>query len=53
MLNYVNRFNGSGIISINELDFELNMGLSLLTEFSDRGRENQKLKRQGLEPIVL
>jgi hypothetical protein len=42
MLNYINRFNGSWIISINELDFELNMGLLLLAGFSDRGRERIK-----------
>jgi CRISPR/Cas system CMR-associated protein Cmr1 (group 7 of RAMP superfamily) len=42
MLNYVNRFNGSWITSINELDFELNMGLSLLVGFSGLGKRESK-----------
>ena len=41
-----------GLFSINELDFALDIGLSLLAGFLTGQRENHKVKRQGLEPIV-
>ncbi|TVP39420.1 hypothetical protein [Candidatus Nitrosocosmicus arcticus] len=43
-----------GLFSVNELDFALGMGLSLVAGFLiGAERENQEVKQQGLEPIVL